>query len=353
MIREERESVFCRELVIGNAEVLHTELGLDEVEEAKGEVLRLCICLLPFARGHIYAVDIVVISVYRPVDHILSSRKPAVGDHHLSRPESLACLKRLNCQRIVTGICKHLRIIAFRSIYSHIGIRTVILQDCDIGQVLDDVIGSFRSYGLPCLRGSFHTYAVLHSAGFSDVTELGGVDEHVGCHYIFFTFLIPEFDFPEVFLAGDVEHCGLAPEREQVAAGCGYIRKHFLADARFKVYVADPAGLEGVPSAISLSKRVGELAEYSSLKPVVAVDAAHAGAGEHSAHPGSLFHNHHRYSHPGSLHCCRNTTCSSSDNQNVYMLSRSAGRHTRRRPNGGHHEFQIIFNHIFILFNFF
>ena len=68
---------------------------------------------------------------------------------------------------------------------------------------------------------------------------------------------------------------------------------------RLKVDVADPTGLEGIPTAISDSKRINKLAEDAAPEVVVSVNAAYSSRGKHASQPRRLLNQHGADTHSG------------------------------------------------------
>ena len=187
MIWEESELVFCRKLIISQAEVLHTKFCLNEIYERQSEVLRLCICLSTLLTGHFYGVDIVVIAINRPVDHIFPVRSPSICDHHLRGPQSLTSL-RLSAILIETTVVEWSWVIPFRFFNSHISIRTIVLQQRHKREVLNHIIRLGRSDRLSCIRRRLHADFIINSASLGNITELCSINQDIRCHRIFLAF---------------------------------------------------------------------------------------------------------------------------------------------------------------------
>ena len=195
MIWNERHSVFCRELIVSKSEMLHAIFSLDEIDETQRKILGLLICLPPLGRSHFNSIDVVVVAVDRPIDHILAVRCTSVSYHHILTPDCLTCFRN-RILRIDRTVIERSRIISFRLLYGHISIRTIILEDGHTCKILNDIICLLRCYGLPCLRRSVHSYLILNSACFRHVTELRSINKNVCVDNELLPRLILECDSP-------------------------------------------------------------------------------------------------------------------------------------------------------------
>ena len=179
VIRKEWHSILCREHIVRYAKILHTKLCLNEIHETKGKVLCLFVCFHPFFTRHVYRIDIIVISIDWPVDHIPSLRGLSICDHHIRRPYRLPRLRLIRAHRITGRIIEQGWIIFLRLINSHVGIRAVILEKCHICKVLDHIVRLGRSNGFPRLLRCLHSDPVIHSACFCDVSQFGSIDQDI------------------------------------------------------------------------------------------------------------------------------------------------------------------------------
>ena len=179
VVRDERQLVVGRKYIIRKTEILHTQLSLNEIHKAEGKAFRLLESLFPILPAHLYDVQITVISIYRPVDHVSSFRGLSIRDHHFRRPYRLSC-HIFDIQRILAAVIEWRRIITLRHFDRHVGIRAIILQECHIGKILYDIIRLLRCNRLPCIFRGFHTDPVVNSACFCYVTELCSIDNDIG-----------------------------------------------------------------------------------------------------------------------------------------------------------------------------
>ena len=179
MVRNERQFVGGREDIVRKTEILHTQLSLNEIHKAEGKAFRLLESLFPILPAHLYDVQITVISIYRPVDHVSSFRGLSIRDHHFRRPYRLSC-HIFDIQRILAAVIEWRRIITLRHFDRHVSIRAVILQEYHIGKILYDIIRLLRCNRLPCIFRSFHTYPVIDSACLCYITELCRIYNDIG-----------------------------------------------------------------------------------------------------------------------------------------------------------------------------
>ena len=195
MVRNQSKTVLSRELIIRKTEMLHAQFRLYEIDKSQREVLRLGIRFLALLRSHLYGIGIVIIAIDRPVDHVLSVRSPSVRDHHLRSPPRLTCL-HLGVLRIDRTVVIWFRIISFRLLYSHICIRTIILEHCNESEILDHVIRLFRSDRLPCINRRFHSYPVFHAACLGHIAEFSTVNKDICSNDKLLSVCITENDIP-------------------------------------------------------------------------------------------------------------------------------------------------------------
>ena len=179
VVRDERQFVGGRKDIVCKTEILHTQLSLNEIHKAEGKAFRLLESLFPILPAHLYDVQITVISIYRPVDHVSSFRGLSIRDHHFRRPYRLPC-HIFDIQRILAAVIEWRRIITLRHFDRHVGIMAVILQEGHISQILYDIIRLLRCNRLPCIFRGFHTDPVVNSACLCYVTELCRIDNDIG-----------------------------------------------------------------------------------------------------------------------------------------------------------------------------
>ena len=128
-------------------------------------------------------------------------------------------------------------------------------------------------------------------------------------------------DFPVVFaLRRDARHDCLASEIQELPARSRHVTQDFLAHMRLEVYIAYPAGLERLPTAVPCRQRISELSEYAALQTVIAIDAADSGCCKHAADPWGLLNHHRMYSHPRRLYAGRYSARSTTDDQDIDMF---------------------------------
>ena len=181
VIWDERESVGCGELVVGEREVLEAEFVLYKIDETEGVLLGFLESLGTLLGCHFNDVEIVVIALNGPVYHIFSTGEPSVGNHHLLAPHSVG-LGGVYAEVVhgTTGI--EVGVIALGALYC--GVGSVIFEDGNVGEVLDYAVFLERGNIFACVEAAFHAYIVFHARHFGNIAEFGGINHHARSDFI-------------------------------------------------------------------------------------------------------------------------------------------------------------------------
>ncbi len=324
VVRDERQAVRSRELVVGDSDVPVTELCLDVIDEASGDILGFLVCGKTFLRSHLHDIRIVVVAVYRPVEHIfLSAGQTAVVQHFLRRPQNPS-MGRSGAPGPLAAVQEHIGRISLRALNGHVRIGTVILQNRHIGHVLHDVIGLFRSNLLAGFRTRVHSDMILHPARGRDVTEFRSVNHDLGTDRKPRTVSPAERSGPSA--VGLFSHLkGISMSQPETALPCRHPMQDFVSDMRLKQDVAHPAALQGIVAAVMGSQTVAELSEDASAKPVVPIHRADSGRRQHSAEPRGFLHNQCRCPGTRGLYSCGDTARSSAHDKHIRRLESLRG----------------------------
>ena len=129
-----------------------------------------------FLRRHLNQIDIIIITFYRPVNHIFMIRQLPISNHHFFRPDTVRLLGS-NTYRISTRTSKFFRIIAFRFRNSHI--LSIILQYGNISDILHNIVRLLRSNIFVCIIFALHTNVISHSAHFCHISQFSSINHHL------------------------------------------------------------------------------------------------------------------------------------------------------------------------------
>ena len=265
----EREPVFGRIYVIGDAEVPVSQLVLEEVDEPQRPEFRFPHDLRPAFRVHVQVFREIVVGENGPVDHQVPVRQPAVGEHHVRTPELLSIgIEAVPVVRegVVAAAPVQVDVIAFRLGNTHVVV--VFLDDGDIGEVLgaDPVPELFRAHF------------------FRDVAQFRAVDEDPGPD----GGSVGQAEGPPATAADDLLRD--RPETDPDPGFAGHVFQHFRADGRIEQDVGHPARFQRLIAPVPGRERVCEFSENAAPEAVVPVHGAHAGGREHAAQPGRGLH---------------------------------------------------------------
>ena len=316
VIWNKRQPVLSRELVIGEAESIVTELVLNEVDEAHSEGSGLLQSLPPLFRRHFYNIDIEIITLNRPVNHILSTRQPAVAQHHIRRPDPVRFLG-IHAKRIRTAAGIESGVIIHWPVNTYV--PSIIFQNSHVCKVLDNPVRLSRSDSLPCHFPALHPDIVRHTAACRNVAKLRSIDEN------------PRPDPKSPAIPGnakspasilklpDAGHAALLPYREHFLLRAHCI-EDFIADGRLELDIAHPAGTQGIHTSVMCGEPFLELPPEARRQIVAAVSGTHSGAGQHSAEPGQLLHNQCPASHLRSLNTGSASAGTSAHDDNIIFF---------------------------------
>ena len=284
VVRDEGQQVLRRILVVGEAEVPEAQLVLDEVDEAQRPGFRRLERLLARCVVEADHVQVRVVAVVRPVDEVLATGQPRVVEH-LARVHGrlLACRVSAVARR---GAVELGRVVALGPRDRPVGPGAVVLQDGAPRQVLDDVARGRDPGVLAGHRVGFEAEIERGARPGQDVAEVRPVHHDPRAH----------LDPPsrrEVFEhraphAGSFLHDVDEPVAEEDAQG-KLGRRHLLEDAvghvGLEMGVADPAGADGLGTAVEVVDSLSELPPEARGQAVVAVGGRDAGRREHPPEP--------------------------------------------------------------------
>ena len=180
MIGYKRQLVGCGELIIGNTECVESKLVLHEVDEAHSVVLCLVESRCTLLGSHFYEVHIVVVALDGPVDHIFVVWQLAVGNHHVATPHAVGFF-RVDAELVGTAAGKFGAVVTLGARNCHVAV--IVLENCHVGDVLNDVVCLLGRNVLVCHLAAFHTHVIFHSAQFCHVAKFGSINHHAGFHH--------------------------------------------------------------------------------------------------------------------------------------------------------------------------
>ena len=297
VIWNKRQKVPGRELIVRQSESFVTELVLNEIDEAHREGLGLLQSLPPLFRRHLYNIDIEVIPLNRPVNHILSTRQPAVAQHHIRRPDTVRFLG-IYAKRVRTATGIESGVIIHWPVHTYV--PSIIFQNSYASKVLNNPVSLSRSDSLPCHFPALHPDIVRHTAACRNVAKLRSINEN------------PRPDPKSPAIPGNAKspasilkmpdsgHAAFLPDREHFLLRAHCI-EDFIADGRLELDIAHPAGTHGIHTSVMSGEPSLELPPEARRQIVAAVSGTHSGTCQHTAEPGQLLYNQCPASHPRSL----------------------------------------------------
>ena len=319
MIRYHRQSILSREDIVSYSEMLHAELRLYEIYIAQCSVPCSLQSLSPVSRFHIYDIYIIIVSIDRPVQHIISTRQRTIFQHLVSRPYDLSCisLSLIPVERIDAAVSIYRRIVSFRTGNRHISACPVILKNCYDRKVLNHIIFLRRSDRFAGIGRRVHTHAISDAAHRSHIAKLGSIYQHVGHDLTSATVAVRKRNYPVISLSRDSLQFHVPLDRQPFRIRPSHCSEYLLAHLRLEADIADPACLQGVISSIMGSERIEEFAEHAASEIVISVDAAYARRSQHSAKPWTFLEQHHINPHPCRLDSSSDTAGATSHNKYI------------------------------------
>ena len=110
----------------------------------------------------------------------------------------------------------------------------------------------------------------------------------------------------------------------------GDVLQDFRPDAGVEQDVGDPTGTKRFVAAIAEGQRVGELTEDAATQPVVAVDRADTGCGQHTTQPHCFFHDKCADAAACRLHGGSGPSCPASYHHDIIGLRTGSQDHCRQ-----------------------
>ena len=314
VVRHQGKPVCRREFTVRNADILQPELRLDIIYEPESHVLCRHVCLVTGFPVHIKHIAIEVIPFYRPVEHIFSRRKFPVVQHLLHCPQRL---HPVSVARILAAIPVQVRIITFRPSYGHICIRTVIFKDSDPCHILDYTVTFLRRNGLAGNISRIHPCMAADPGHFHHIPCLGAVDDDFcpDCGFSAGTGIneteLPIFSCPaDIFQTNTLGHIEARLCRSHIV-------QDFSPDGRLEHYIAHPACLQRIVTAVSNGNRIAEFRENAPSHAVIAVNCTHTGRSQHSPQPRLLDCYHDRGTRSGRTDSGSSSSRASSDHHYI------------------------------------
>ena len=342
IVREQRKAVL-RRILVSQAEILHTEAGLQEIQEADGALLRDRDHRIPLLARHIDYVGVEVVRLHGPVDHHLTAGQKAVGKHHPGRPQRLPLRDVLAVQRVLAAVDIETFVVVLRPGDRHVGILAVVFDRHDHGHVLDYAVTFFERHRFAGVQARVEADMVGHSARFRHIAQLSAVDEHLAAQGHTLTIGIVEADIPAFLKFMGMGECQPF-DYLQLRLGRDHVFKNGLPHLRLEEHVAHPAGLQVFVAPVVLGQSIRELAEDAAAQTVVAVDCRDAGRGQHAAQPWGLFHYQCLRPHTRGLHSRRRPGRSSTNNKNIdTTVARHRANHRHRGQKYAFHIFHWLF----------
>ena len=175
MIQHPRHTISCTEFIIRQRQVSESQLILQKINEPQSLLLRSFHGSDPIGGGLIDQIQIDIIAMTRPIDHVFFIGQLPVRDHFL-------CIHVGGDARLViiiigTRSVKFTRIVANGTNHCTIHPFTIIFQYRCIGNVLNDVIRRRNIYIFPGKGTGLHPYIERNTGFGNGITQFGSIDQ--------------------------------------------------------------------------------------------------------------------------------------------------------------------------------
>ena len=227
-VGEEGETVFRGIYVVGYSPMAVSQFLLQEVYIAQRTLFGQLYHRIPRCGRHVQVLGKIVVGAYRPVEHDMPVREPAIGQHHFRAPELLAqgiLAVHVGGQRVVAAVEVQAAVIARRFLQGHGAV--IFFDDGDVGEVL----------------GRYPVPECLAAGHFRHCPQFRSVHEHLRLY----PRAVREGDRPAKVFFVEAGEPGAAA---QLHAGFrSHIPQDFRSGARIEKDVGHPAGSQRLISA--------------------------------------------------------------------------------------------------------
>ena len=287
---------------------------LDVVDEAQGLLARRAQRLDALLPGKLDDIDVIVVALRRPVDHVLAARQASVAEHvfggHLPAAAHAAPLELRGVIPLGTGD-------------RAVGTLAVVLEDGHDREVLHDVVGLVGCELLTRQRAGVHAHAVGRAAHRQRLAQVRGVDRRAGLDLEAVSPLVEEAGARHRALLHADRFEAVAVDHLKGGLRGGHRPEDAVGDVGFKQRGAHPPRRQGAGASVVAAQRLAELVPEARGELVVAVDGRDALCREHAAEHGRGFDDEGADTLAGRGDGGRRSGGRAADDQHVH---RAAGR---------------------------
>ena len=319
-----------------------TQLGLYIIDKAQRDLLGPFVGLLTLSCCGIHHIIIIVIPLNGPVDHVFSTGQTTIGNHLVDRPHAsrLAGLRATVVNGRASIVCCII-VLGPRDG----GIVAHVLQDGDIGHVLNDGQCLLGSHVLACDRPCLQPHVIGHPHHAGHIAQLGGINHNLAIECLQARWS-GQCRLPQLSITPQCCQSALVADGDERLVP-DHDFENRITHMRLEHHLTHPPCLQGFERAIMLHQRITKLAPQSGRQPIVAVDGTHPSLCEHAAQPGGRLDQCHRHPHACALQGSGHATGAPTHHQHIGGTShqraayqQQQAHHTRQqahwRPSWGY-----------------